>query len=232
MNKAKPMADILLIEDNRELSELLTVFLEKDGYCVTVFNTGEEAAAYLEEEKVKLVLLDIMLPGMDGFAVCSAIRRISDVPVIILSARTDKEDKMNGFLLGADDYVEKPVDPDILRAKVGALMRRSYEWKQHSRMLYSGALSVDTDRYQAFLHKEQISLTQKEFELLLLFLKNPGKTLSKEFLFAKIWGMDSFSENQTLTVHIKTLRDKIEENPREPRRIRTVWGVGYQYEEI
>ena len=180
----------------------------------------------------KLVILDVMLPQMDGFAVCSAIREQSSVPILFLSARVEKEAQMNGFLLGADDYVEKPIDMDILLAKVTALMKRNYDLKQKNMIVHSGAISIDKDKRQAFLDHRELTLTGKEYDLLLLLVENPGKPLHKDFLFDKIWGMDSFSENQTLTVHIKTLRDKIEEDSRHPRRIQTVWGVGYKYEEI
>lgn len=143
----------------------------------------------------------------------------------------DYEDKINGFMQGADDYVDKPVDMDILCAKVTALMRRNYDLKQENTVVHSGAITIDKEAKQVFLDKKEIALTVKEYELLLLLVENPGKTLNKEYLFNQIWGMDSFSENQTLTVHIKMLRDKIEDNPKEPQRIKTVWGVGYKYEE-
>ncbi len=226
------MVDILLVEDYKELNELMAAFLTREGYVVHSTCSGEEAFAFLKENKAKLVILDVMLPGVDGFAVCSSIREHSNIPVIFLSARVDKEDKLNGFLTGADDYVEKPVDLDILHAKVAALMRRNYSLKQENVMLQSGALIIDKEAQQVFLGKKEIILTAKEYELLRLLAENPGKTLKKEYLFAKIWGMDSFSENQTLTVHIKMLRDKIEENPKKPERIQTVWGVGYRYEEV
>lgn len=226
------MTDILLVEDHGELNMLMCTFLKKAGYQVKGVCTGEEALAFLAKERVKLVILDVMLPGMDGFAVCGAIRERSSIPLLFLSARGGKEDQINGFLLGADDYVEKPVDMDILLAKVTALMRRNYELKQKNSMLYSGGLSIDREAKQVFLNQREVALTGKEYELLELLVENAGKVLHKEFLFQQIWGTDSFSENQTLTVHIKTLRDKIEEEPRRPRRILTVWGVGYKYEEV
>ena len=226
------MIDILLVEDQQELNTLMCTFLEKAGYQVKGVCTGEEPLQFFKENKAKLVILDVMLPGMDGFAVCSAIREQSSVPILFLSARVEKEAQMNGFLLGADDYVEKPVDMDILLAKVGAFMKRNYDLEQKNTILGSGELSIDKDKRQVFLRHKELTLTGKEYELLLLFVENPGKTLHKDFLFEKIWGMDSFSENQTLTVHIKTLRDKIEEDSKHPKRIQTVWGVGYKYEEI
>lgn len=225
------MTDILLVEDYTKLNTLMCAFLEKAGYRVRGVRCGEEALEFLEKEQVRLVILDVMLPGMDGFAVCAAIREKSSMPILFLSARVDKENKMNGFLLGADDYVEKPVDMDILLAKITALMRRNYDMQEHA-LLHSGALTIDTEAKRVFLGSSEIALTVKEYELLVLLAEHPGKTLHKDFLFQHIWGIDSFSENQTLTVHIKTLRDKIEENPKKPERIQTVWGVGYRYEEV
>ncbi len=225
------MTDILLVEDQQELNTLMCTFLERAGYQVKGVFSGEEALQFFMEEKAKLVILDVMLPEMDGFAVCSSIREQSSVPILFLSARVEKEAQMNGFMVGADDYVEKPIDMDILLAKVTALMKRNYDLKQKNTLLHSGALSIDKEKRQVFLNSEEVMLTGKEYELLLILVENPGKTLHKEFLFDKIWGMDSFSENQTLTVHIKTLRDKVEEDSKHPKRILTVWGVGYKYEE-
>ncbi|MBD5521793.1 MAG: response regulator transcription factor [Lachnospiraceae bacterium] len=226
------MTDILLVEDNEELNQLIRVFLERDGYKVHGAFSGEEALEFLEKERVKLIILDVSLPEMDGFALCARIRERSNIPVLFLSARVDKEDKMNGFLQGADDYVEKPVDMDILCAKIKALMRRGYSLKQENTLIHSGAISIDKEAKQVFFKNKEITLTVKEYELLTLLVENPGKTLHKEYLFNQIWGPESFSENQTLTVHIKMLRDKIEENPKKPGRIQTVWGIGYKYEEI
>lgn len=226
------MMDILIVEDNEELANLIETFLQRDGYHAVTATSGEAALKYLEEHAVELVLLDIMLPGIDGFAVCTQIRKKDNIPILIMSAKVDKEDKMNGFLLGADDYMEKPVDVDILSAKIAALLRRSQLAKEKNARLESGAISIDMDAKQVFYQKKELNLTVKEYELLLLLAKNAGKTLNKDYLFNQIWGADSFSENQTLTVHIKMLRDKIEDNPKLPLRIKTVWGVGYRYEEI
>lgn len=226
------MKDILLVEDNRELAELLQTFLEKDGFTVYPVPTGEEAQAYLKENSVKIMLLDIMLPDMDGFAVCRAVREKGDIPILIMSARAEKDDKLNGFGLGADDYMEKPVDPDLLTAKVRALLQRTYGIRSETDYLVSGSLTIDRSARKVYRNNQAVELNVKEYELLLLLAENPGRTLHKEYLFDRIWGMDSFSENQTLTVHIRMLRNKIEEDPRAPRRIQTVWGVGYRYEEI
>lgn len=226
------MIDILLVEDNKELSGLMSKFLVREGYSIVCAKNGEEAEEFLKQEEAKLVILDIMLPGMDGFTVCSHIRKKKNVPIIILSARVDKEAKMNGFGLGADDYIEKPVDIDILNAKIAALFKRFYDGMEESAVLKSGEIEINQDTMEVFFKGKPLSLTIKEYDLLLLLIENAGKTLSKEYLFQTVWGKDSFSENQTLTVHIKMLRDKIEEDSRKPLRIKTVWGVGYRYEEI
>ncbi len=224
------MTDILLVEDNKELSQLMSTFLTREGYSVFCAMSGEEACKMVEEQSVRLVLLDIMLPGMDGYAVCRHIRERGNIPVIILSAMTDKNAKINGFNLGADDYVEKPVDIDILSAKISALFKRYYNVGDNKAMLVSGDISINQDTMEVQLKGETIKLTIKEYDLLLLLIENEGKTLSKDYLFNYVWGSDSFSENQTLTVHIKMLRDKLEEDPKAPKRIVTVWGVGYRYE--
>ena len=226
------MVDLLLVEDNLELADLICTFLKKDGFSIINVESGESALEFLEKDVAKIVLLDIMLPGIDGFTVCSSIRKNHNIPIIIMSAKVDKEDKINGFTLGADDYIEKPIDIDILDAKVSALMKRNYELKAKRTIINSGAISINKEANEVYLDGKLLSMTSKEFELLLLFVESPSKTLSKEYLFNKIWGLESFSENQTLTVHIKMLRDKIEENPKKPKRIVTLWGVGYKYEEI
>lgn len=220
------MTDILIVEDNTELGSLLCDFLKAENYTVHLVTKGEDALEYFEEEKVRLVVLDIMLPGMDGFAVCQKIRENSDTPIFILSARTGKEDKLNGLLLGADDYMEKPYDIDIMLAKIKGLFKRRYG----SDTMIDGNLKIDRVRRLVFLDGQELNLTTKEYELLLLLMENKGKSLKKEWLFNKVWGFDSFSEPQTLTVHIKWLREKIEENPKAPKRILTVWGVGYRFE--
>lgn len=226
------MYDILLAEDEQELAGLLGMFLEKAGYRLYMAASGEEALAFLKKETAKLMLVDITLPGMDGFALLREVRRTGGMPVIIISARTGKEDKLNGFELGADDYVEKPVDPDILLAKIKSLLQRSYGIFAGQDIISSGCLTIDRAARRVYKNGEAVELNVKEYELLLLFIRHPGKTLSKEYLFDSVWGADSFSENQTLTVHIRMLRGKLEDDPKNPKHIKTVWGVGYCYEEL
>lgn len=226
------MVDLLLVEDNLELADLICAFLKKDGFSIVNVDSGEKALEFLEKDVAKIVLLDIMLPGIDGFTVCSNIRKNHNTPIIIISAKVDKEAKINGFTLGADDYIEKPVDVDILSAKVSALMKRNYELKEKRTIINSGAISINKAASEVYLNGKLLNITSKEFALLLLLVENPSKTLRKDYIFHKIWGAESFSEDQTLTVHIKMLRDKIEDNPKQPKRIVTLWGVGYKYEEI
>jgi DNA-binding response OmpR family regulator len=226
------MVDLLIIEDNTELGAILCDFLTRDGYSHYHAKTGEEGLEFLKNNKVKLVLLDIMLPNLDGFGVCRLIRKDHNIPVIILSARAEKQDKIIGLSLGADDYIEKPFDIDVLLAKIKAQLRRSYEMKDRNVLLVDGDITLDKDATKVYLEGSPLVMTIKEYELLVLFIENKGKTLQKDWIFNQIWGMDSFSEPSTLTVHINKLRDKIEKNPKKPKRIVTVWGVGYKYEAV
>ncbi len=221
------MTDILIIEDNKEIADILCNFLRVEGYSVKVCDTGEQGIIFFEQEKAKLVILDIMLPNIDGFSVCKKIREHSNTPILIISAKTEKEDKLSGLILGADDYIEKPFDIDILTAKIQGIFKRRYQ----SSELVSGDIRLDKQRRIVYRKGKTITMTVKEFDLLQFFMENSGKTLSKELIFNKIWGFDSFSEPQTLTVHIKWLREKIEEQPKAPKHILTVWGVGYRFEE-
>lgn len=226
------MVDILIIEDNIEFGTLLKDFLKREGYTTYHAQSGEEGMRSLSLESVKLVLLDIMLPNLDGFGVCRMIREKGNTPIIIMSAKIDKEDKLAGLELGADDYIDKPFDIDILLAKIRGLLWRSYGAKEQQQILYDGNIEINKTAMSVKKDGEKLTMTLKEYELLVLFLENAGKTLQKDWLFNKVWGLDSFSEPSTLTVHINKLRDKIEVNPKKPERIVTVWGVGYKYEKV
>lgn len=222
------MTDILIVEDNKELADLLCDFLRAENYTVSVAETGEKALSLYEKYGAKLVVLDVMLPGMDGFAVCKKIREESNTPILIVSAKTGKEDKLTGLVLGADDYIEKPYDIDIMLAKIDGIFKRRYAVDE----LIDGDIKINKITRIVYKNDKPIEMTSKEFDLLLLLMENKGKTLSKEYLFNQIWGSDSFSEQQTLTVHIKWLREKIEDDTKKPKHILTVWGVGYKYEGI
>jgi DNA-binding response OmpR family regulator len=220
------MIDILIVEDNKEIATLLKDFLTKENYIVSVADNGEKALSLFEKYGARLILLDIMMPEMDGFNVCSKIRENSNTPIFILSAKTDKEDKLNGIILGADDYIEKPIDIDILLAKIKGIFKRRYDIEK----IVEGDLILNTVKQILTVCKKEYELTTKECELLKILMKNKNTTLKKEYLFNTIWGSDSDTELQSLTVHIKWLREKIEENPKEPKHIITVWGVGYRFE--
>ena len=222
------MTDILIVEDNKELADLLCDFLRAENYTVSVAETGEKALSLYEKYGARLIVLDVMLPEIDGFAVCRKIREDSNTPILIVSAKTDKEDKLNGLVLGADDYIEKPYDIDIMLAKIGGIFKRRYAVDE----LIDGDIRINKVSRTVCKKDVPLDLTAKEFDLLLLLVENKGQALSKEFLFNQIWGSDSFSEQQTLTVHIKWLRQKIEDDPKNPKRILTVWGVGYKYESV
>lgn len=218
--------DILIVEDNTELADLLCTFLRAEDYTVSIASTGEKALELFSQYGAKLVILDIMLPGIDGFAVCSKIREESNTPILIVSAKTEKEDKLTGLSYGADDYIEKPYDIDIMLAKISGIFKRRYAIDEIS----DGTLRISRVSRTVYKNNELLAMTAKEFDLLLLLMENKGRALKKEYIFNQIWGSDSYSEPQTLTVHIKWLRQKIEDDPRHPQIIQTIWGVGYQYQ--
>lgn len=220
------MLDILIVEDNKEIATLLCDFLRKENYVVSVADTGEKALALYEKYGAKLIVLDIMLPGMDGFAVCSKIRESSNTHILIASAKTEKDDKLKGLNLGADDYIEKPYDIDILLAKIKGIFKRKYAQEE----IVEGKLKLNTVNHTLYVDGKVVDVTEKEFEILKLLIENKNITLKKEYIFNTIWGSDSDSELQTLTVHIKWLREKIEEDSKKPKHIITEWGVGYRFE--
>lgn len=217
--------DILIIEDNEELASLLCDFLRAEHYTVSVAGTGEKALSLYETYGARLIVLDIMLPGVDGFSICTKIRERGNTPIIIVSAKTDKDDKLNGLYLGADDYIEKPYDVDILLAKIKGIFKRKYSLDE----VTIGSLTLNRESRIAKKDGKILDMTAKEFDLLLLLMENKDRALKKDYIFNRIWGFDSFSEPQTLTVHIKRLRQKIEDDPKNPQKIMTVWGVGYKF---
>jgi len=227
-NQGGKMTDILIVEDNKELAGLLCDFLRAENYTVSVAETGEKALELYGKYGAKLIVLDVMLPGIDGFAVCKKIREESNTPILIVSAKTEKEDKLSGLVLGADDYIEKPYDIDIMLAKISGIFKRRYALDE----IIDGDIRINKVSRTVYKNDTQIEMTAKEFDLFTLLFENKGKSLSKEYLFNQIWGSDSFSEQQTLTVHIKWLRQKIEDDPKKPKYIMTVWGVGYKYEGV
>ncbi len=221
------MLDILIVEDNKDISTLLADFLRKEGYAVSAAESGENALDLYERYGAKLLILDINLPGIDGFSVLSKVRENSNTHVLITSARTGKEDQLKGLMTGADDYIEKPYDIDILIAKIKGIFKRKFSMDE----ITVGDIRLNTVTGKLYVGDKEKDLTSKEFELLRLLMENKGTTMKKEFLFNSVWGSDSESELQTLTVHIKWLREKLEKDIKKPEHILTVWGVGYRFEE-
>lgn len=220
------MLDILIVEDNKEIGNLLCDFLRNENYTVSVAQAGEKALELYEKYGARVIVLDIMLPGMDGFAVCSKIRETSNTHILIASAKVEKNDKLKGLNLGADDYIEKPYDVDILIAKINGIFKRKYGQLE----IVEGNIRLNTVQQSLYVDGQKKEVTEKEFELLKLLIENKNVTMKKEYLFNTVWGSDSNSEIQTLTVHIKWLREKIEEEPKKPKHIITEWGVGYRFE--
>ena len=219
------MTDILIVEDDKELADLLTDFLREEGYTVSSVDSGERAVQLFERYGAKLVVLDINLPDVNGFAVCSKLRENADTPILIVSSRTGKGDKLNGFDLGADDYIEKPYDIDILIAKIKGIFKRRYQRE----ILSADGVILNLVDKTAVIDGKPVELPAKEFDLLTLLIKNQGKVLKKEYLFSTVWGSDSESELQTLHVHINRLRQKLGDDPKNAKRLLTVWGVGYKF---
>ena len=220
------MLDILIVEDNKELSSLLADFLRAENYVVSVAEDGEKALKLYKMYGARLVILDIMLPGLDGICILEKIRENSNTPILIVSAKVGKDDKLQAIVSGADDYIEKPYDIDILLAKIKGIFKRRLATDTFT----DGNITLDSVHEKILKDGIDTENTSKEFELLKLLMENKGHTLLKEYIFDTIWGADSDSELQTLTVHIKWLREKIEKDPKNPAKIITVWGKGYRYE--
>ena len=219
------MTDILIVEDDKERADLLTDFLREEGYVVSSVNSGERAVHLFERYGARLVVLDINLPDMNGFAICSKLRENTDTPILIVSSRTGREDKLNGYDLGADDYIEKPYDIDVLIAKIKGIFKRRY---QHD-ILSADGVTLNLADKTAVIDGKPVELPSKEFDLLALLIENQGKVLKKSYLFGTVWGSDSDSELQTLHVHINRIRQKLGDDPKNAKRLLTIWGVGYKF---
>ena len=219
---------ILVVDDEREIADLLEIYLKNDGYTVHTCATGAEALRCVESEHIDLALLDVMLPDIDGFSLCRKIRESRFFPILMLTARVADSDKILGLTIGADDYISKPYDIDILLAKINGIFKRKYALDE----IVCDHLRLNSVTQTLTVDGMPVNVTEKEFQLLKLLIENRGTTLKKEYLFNRIWGSDSESEMQTLTVHIKWLREKIEQDPKNPKHIITVWGTGYRYEAL
>ena len=221
---------ILVVDDEELLIKGIKFNLQNDGYDVITGVNGIEAVSLAESEKPDLVILDVMMPEMDGLAACSKIREFSDVPVIFLTAKADDIDKLLGFDLGADDYLTKPFNILELKARIRALLKRSaLSAKQAGNVLSIGTITLDIDARNAFTNGKLADLTAKEFDVIEFLMRNANRVYSREMLLDTIWAYEYRSDIRTVDVHIRRLREKLEENPAEPKYILTKWGVGYYF---
>ena len=225
------MTDVLIIEDDDELRELVGDFLEADGLKTAGAASAEEGLEFLKEKVIRIIILDLMLPGADGFTACSIIRENKDIPIIMMSARDDDESKLTAYKLGADDFITKPVSVAVLTAKVKALLHRSGNGNVSGEQLSCGSISIDTAKRQVYKNGESCDIRGKLYDLLLFMMKNCGRLLLKDELYDAVWG-DAFVEPSTLNVHIRWLRERIEDDVNDPRIIKTVWRKGYIFGDV
>lgn len=225
------MSRILIIEDDREIAEIERDYLELDGMEADISGDGVSGLEKALSGGYDLILLDLMLPGLDGFSVCRRLREKLDIPILMVTARTQDVDKIRGLGFGADDYIEKPFSPAVLVARVKANLsqyRRLRPQPAESAVLTAGPVSIDTEAHAASVRGKPLTLTNKEYELLLFLARHPNQVFGREDLYELIWGLESMGDNITVAVHINRLREKIEEDPAKPQLIQTVWGVGYR----
>jgi DNA-binding response OmpR family regulator len=223
---------ILIIEDETDIAELERDYLEVNGFDSDIASTGEEGLNLARIHSYSLILLDLMLPGIDGFELCKKLRGFLDIPILMVTARKEDIDKIRGFDRGADDYIVKPFTPSELVARVKAHITRydrliSREARKNEIEIRN--IRLDLDSRRVFVDNEEKSFTAKEFDLLVFLATHPDRVFIKEHLFERIWGYDSFGDITTVTVHIRKIREKIEQDPAEPELIETIWGVGYRF---
>ncbi|MGC5039963.1 response regulator transcription factor [Streptomyces sp. DT190] len=219
---------ILVVDDDPTVAEVVAGYLDRAGYAVDRADDGPTALSRAAAHRPDLVVLDLMLPGMDGLEVCRRIRGQGSVPVIMLTARGDEDDRILGLEVGADDYVTKPFSPRELVLRVESVLRRSRPATPGQR-LAAGGLTVDPGARRAAKNGAELALTLREFDLLSFFLRHPGRAFGREDLMREVWGWD-FGDLSTVTVHVRRLRGKVEDDPARPRLIQTVWGVGYRFD--
>ncbi len=224
---------ILLVEDDISIAGLIRDYLEIEGFSVEHTADGNSGLVMAKQGSFDLILLDVMLPGKSGFEICREIRKQSDVPVLLVSARKEDIDKIRGLGLGADDYITKPFSPGELTARVKAHLSRYSRLTGENKPVRHNNITIrqlvlDIDSRRARINSEEITLTGKEFEILYLLMRHPGRVFSKEEIFERIWGEEILGDISTITVHVRKIREKIEENPSEPAYLETIWGMGYR----
>ncbi len=227
--------NILVCDDDQEITEAIGIYLENEGYDVFKAADGMEALRIVDENEIHLIIMDVMMPRMDGIKATMKIRQEKSIPVIILSAKTEDTDKILGLNMGADDYVTKPFNPLELIARVKSQLRRyttlgSLEVKSH--VYCSGGLMLDDESKQVTVDGEEVKLTPVQYKILRLLIANAGRVFSIDEIYEKVWQEDAFEVENTVAVHIRRIREKIEINPREPRYLKVVWGIGYKVEKI
>lgn len=226
------MDKILIIEDDVAIAEIERDYLELDGFAVEIAADGNVGLERGLSGEHSLILLDLMLPGMDGFAICRALREQIDVPILMVTARQEDIDKIRGLGLGADDYIEKPFSPSVLVARVKAHLaryRRLTGSERTSGEIQIGGIRLNEETHRVYVDGREVELTNKEYELLLFFMLNVDAVFSREQLYERIWGWDAMGDSATVAVHINRLRKKIEQDPANPRYIVSVWGAGYRF---
>ena len=220
---------IMVVDDDPNINELVKLYLEKEGYRVECYLNGMDSLKAFKVDPPNLLILDIMLPGMDGWDVCREIRKISDVPIIMLTAKGETFDKVLGLELGADDYMVKPFDPKELVARVKAVLRRTNPNRATDEKIEYQNLSVNISNYSINYRGESLEVPPKELELLYFLASHPNKVFTREQLLEKVWGFDYFGDSRTVDVHIKRLREKLQDSDNN-WQIKTIWGVGYKFE--
>lgn len=226
------MEKILIVEDDAAIAAIERDYLEIDGFEVAIASDGLSGLQMGESGAYDLILLDVMLPGMDGFAVCRKLREKTDIPILMVTARREDIDKIRGLGLGADDYIEKPFSPSVLVARVKANLsqyQRLTGKKKTPSEITLGGLTVNTGTHRVYVEGREVELKNKEYELLLFLMLNVDLVFDRETLYEKVWGLEAMGDNATVSVHINRLREKIEKDPAHPRYIETVWGAGYRF---
>ncbi|MEH7246389.1 response regulator transcription factor [Neobacillus niacini] len=227
------MKKILIIEDEKSIAELEQDYLEINGFQTEMAHSGDIGLQKALTQSYDLILLDVMLPNIDGFEICKKIRSIKDIPIIMVTAKKEEIDKIRGLGLGADDYLVKPFSPNEMVARVKAHISRyerlSMKQNTESQGIYIRGLFIDRSSRRVFINNQEVTLTTKEFDVLTFLAMNPEQVFSKDHLFERIWGYDSTGDVSTVTVHIRKIREKIEQDPSNPEYIETVWGSGYRF---
>ena len=225
---------ILLVEDDQSICEMVEKYLTKEGFSITTANDGEQAIVQFSQGSFDLILLDIMLPNLDGLEAMKIIREKSSIPIVIMSAKDQDIDKALGLGLGADDYISKPFSMIELLARVKAAIRRATKYSSHQEkaenIIHIGDLTIDITNFSVTKKKEYIKLTSKEFEILKLFATNRNRVFTKEQIYHFVWNEEYYGDENIINVHMRRLREKIEEDPSKPQYIKTLWGIGYKLE--